>query len=67
MLRDTYALREVGRRVAVEAQRQLEGGSTNELASLRQRHDAEVCDILGLTPGETNDPIARYRTLCLAP
>jgi site-specific recombinase XerD len=64
MLRDTYALREVGRRVAIEVQRQLEGSTTNELASLRQRHDAEVCDLLGLTPGETNDPIARYRILC---
>jgi site-specific recombinase XerD len=65
MLRDTYALREVRWRVAVEAERRLSGGSTNDLAALRQRHDAEVCDLLGLTPGETNDPIARYRVLCL--
>jgi site-specific recombinase XerD len=64
MLRDTYALREVRRRVAVEEERRLNGASTNDLATLRQRHDAEVCDLLGLTPGETNDPIRRYRVLC---
>ncbi|HLZ10708.1 MAG TPA: site-specific integrase, partial [Chloroflexota bacterium] len=63
MLRDTYAWREVGRRVAVERERQLTGASTNDIATLRQRHDAEVCQILGLAPGESNDPIRRYRAL----
>jgi site-specific recombinase XerD len=64
MLRDTYAWREVTRRVAVEHERRLTGASTNDLATLRRRHDTEVCDLLGLTPGETNDPIRRYRLLC---
>jgi integrase len=64
MLRDTYALREVRRRVATEHDHRLAGASPNALLALRHRHDAEVCDLLGLTPGETNDPIARYRFLC---
>jgi site-specific recombinase XerD len=61
MLRDTFAVREVRRRVAEEAKRRSDGASTTELASLRQRHDQEVLDLLGLSPSDTTDPIARYR------
>lgn len=63
MLRDTFAAREVRRRVAVEETRRRAGASPAELALLRQQHDAEVTDLLGLTPGPLNDPIARYRLL----
>jgi site-specific recombinase XerD len=61
MLRDTFAVREVRRRVAEEARRRSDGASTTELTSLRQRHDQEILDLLGLSPSDTTDPIARYR------
>jgi integrase/recombinase XerD len=61
MLRDTFAVKEVRRRVAEETRRRSAGASTVELASLRQRHDREVLDLLGLSPADSNDPIARYR------
>jgi site-specific recombinase XerD len=67
MLRDTYAINEVRQRVAVERSRRAAGASSTELAELHRQHDGEVCDLLGLTPGETNDPIARYRALVAHP
>lgn len=63
MLRDTFAAGEVRRRAAVEESRRHQGASPAELTLLRQQHDAEVTDLLGLTPGPLNDPIARYRLL----
>ena len=64
MLRDTYALQEVRRRVEIENERRRAGATDADLAALMQRHDTQVCDLLGLTPGETNNPITRYRLLC---
>jgi integrase len=61
MLRDTFAVRAVRACLADEARRRQEGANDPELALLRARHDLEVCELLGLTPGGTNDPIARYR------
>ena len=61
MLRDTYAVRAVRARLAEETRRRAEGATDPELALLRARHDLDVCALLGLTPGGTNDPIARYR------
>lgn len=66
MLRDTFAIREVRRRAAVEAEARRSGVTDRELLSLQARHDLEVCDRLGLTPGGTNDPISRYRVLAAA-
>lgn len=66
MLRDTFAIREVRRRMLEEEREREAGRSEHEVALLRQRHDQEVCDLLGLNPGETNDPIARYRILAMA-
>jgi site-specific recombinase XerD len=63
MLRDTFAVGEVRRRVAAEGQRRNAGAASAELTSLRQRHDREVIDLLGLSPDGTNDPIARYRVV----
>jgi integrase/recombinase XerD len=63
MLRDTFALRHVRQRAADEQQRRALGATTAELATRRRQHDQEVCDLLGLVPGELNDPIARYRAL----
>jgi integrase len=63
ILRDTFALGQVRQRAVEEQRRQALGATNAELANLRQRHDAEVCDLLGLAPGELNDPIARYRAL----
>lgn len=63
MLRDTFALREIQQRVAVEDQRAREGLAPTDLSLLRSRHDQEVCELLGLNPGPLNDPIARYRAL----
>jgi integrase len=61
MLRDTFAVREVRRRIVTESQRRSAGAATAELASICQRHDREVIDLLGLSPDGTTDPIARYR------
>lgn len=61
MLRDTFAVRAVRARLAEETRRRNAGASEGELALLRARHDLAVCELLGLAPGGTNDPIARYR------
>jgi hypothetical protein len=63
MLRDTFAVTEVRRRVAEEGRRRNAGAPTTELAALRLRHDLEVCELLGLSVTGTNDPIARYRVV----
>lgn len=67
MLRDTFAVHEVRRRVLEEDRARRAGATDRDLAALRLRHDLEVCDLLGLTPSPTNDPIARYRVLAAAP
>jgi len=66
MLRDTFAIREVRRRMIREAEARRSGLTDREILSLQARHDLEVCDLLGLSPGGTNDPIARYRILAAA-
>lgn len=66
MLRDTFAIHEVRRRMTEETRARRAGLADHELLSLQARHDLEVCDLLGLTPGGTNDPIARYRVLAAA-
>ncbi|MGH2460393.1 MAG: tyrosine-type recombinase/integrase, partial [Chloroflexota bacterium] len=66
MLRDTFAIREVRRRMVLESGSRRAGVSDRELASVQARHDLEVCDLLGLAPVGTNDPIARYRILAAA-
>lgn len=66
MLRDTFAIREVRRRMIHEAESRRAGSLDRELIGLQARHDLEVCDLLGLSPVGTNDPIARYRILAAA-
>jgi site-specific recombinase XerD len=63
MLRDTFAINEVRRRMVEEDRARRAGASDREIMSLRARNDLDVCDLLGLTPSGTNDPIARYRLL----
>ncbi|HLH73539.1 MAG TPA: site-specific integrase [Chloroflexota bacterium] len=66
MLRDTFAVQEVRRRLAIEAEHRKAGLSAGALTVLMERHDQEVCELLGLTAGGPNDPIARYRILAAA-
>ena len=66
MLRDTFAIREVRRRMIREAEARRAAVPEPELLGIRVRHDLEVCDLLGLSPVGTNDPIARYRILAAA-
>lgn len=66
MLRDTFAVQEVRRRLTVEVQADGNGAGAHEVTALRARHDLEVCELLGLNAGGLNDPIARYRILAAA-
>ncbi|HVB96749.1 MAG TPA: site-specific integrase [Chloroflexota bacterium] len=66
MLRDTFAVQEVRRRLEAEAASLQQGVSDGALAVLQERHDREVCELLGLATDGTNDPIARYRVLAAA-
>ena len=66
MLRDSFAVQEVRRRLDDEDESRRSGLSDVALAALQERHDREVCDLLGLATDGTNDPIARYRILAAA-
>ncbi|HVC33745.1 MAG TPA: site-specific integrase [Chloroflexota bacterium] len=66
MLRDTFAVQQVRLRLTEEQGARKVDASEQAIASRRARQDLEVCDLLGLTPGGANDPIARYRLLATA-
>lgn len=66
MLRDTFAIRELRRRLRREEEARQAGASEREILSLQVRHDQDLCDLLGLAPLGMNNPIQRFRLLVAA-
>lgn len=62
VLRDTFAVRWLEERLPAE-RALFAAGRREELAALRARHDAQLLDILGLSPNSHETTIPRYRAL----
>jgi integrase len=60
ILRDTFAVRAMQKRLADEAVQTAQGATEKELSRLRFQHDAQVLQLLGLS--RSSEMAQRYRT-----